>query len=98
MPVERQREPIKFAYWVPNVSGGLVISSIEQRTSWEIDYNRKLAQIAERVGLADQPGQFGQRIGAARRRAAARLSGTGDGFAGAVRSLTMIVGHSVPGS
>ncbi len=28
------RDPIKFAYWVPNVSGGLVISSIEQRTSW----------------------------------------------------------------
>ena len=25
-------EPIKFAYWVPNVSGGLVISTIEQRT------------------------------------------------------------------
>ena len=23
---------IKFAYWVPNVSGGLVISKIEQRT------------------------------------------------------------------
>ncbi|KAB2849398.1 MAG: dimethyl sulfone monooxygenase SfnG, partial [Sphingopyxis terrae] len=45
------REPIKFAYWVPNVSGGLVISSIEQRTSWDIDYNRKLAQIAESVGF-----------------------------------------------
>lgn len=45
------REPIKFAYWVPNVSGGLVISSIEQRTSWDIDYNRKLAQIAERAGF-----------------------------------------------
>ncbi|WBL77814.1 dimethyl sulfone monooxygenase SfnG [Bradyrhizobium xenonodulans] len=42
---------IKFAYWVPNVSGGLVISSIEQRTSWEIDYNRKLAQIAEKAGF-----------------------------------------------
>ena len=26
------RDPIKFAYWVPNVSGGLVISKIEQRT------------------------------------------------------------------
>ncbi|MCP3475862.1 dimethyl sulfone monooxygenase SfnG [Bradyrhizobium sp. CCGUVB1N3] len=43
--------PIKFAYWVPNVSGGLVISSIEQRTSWDIDYNRKLAQIAEKAGF-----------------------------------------------
>lgn len=44
-------EPIKFAYWVPNVSGGLVVSNIEQRTSWDYDYNVKLAQTAERVGF-----------------------------------------------
>ncbi|MEE3634906.1 dimethyl sulfone monooxygenase SfnG [Pseudomonas sp. AL 58] len=45
------QEQIKFAYWVPNVSGGLVVSKIEQRTSWDIDYNRKLAQIAENAGF-----------------------------------------------
>lgn len=45
------RDDIKFAYWVPNVSGGLVISKIEQRTSWDIDYNRRLAQTAERAGF-----------------------------------------------
>jgi len=45
------QEPVKFAYWVPNVSGGLVISNIEQRTDWGIDYNRKLAQIAEAAGF-----------------------------------------------
>src|SRR5690348_1670519 len=45
------RAPIKFAYWVPNVSGGLVISNIEQRTDWSIEYNRTLAQIAERSGF-----------------------------------------------
>ena len=44
-------EEIKFAYWVPNVSGGLVVSKIEQRTSWDIDYNRKLAQLAEENGF-----------------------------------------------
>lgn len=44
-------EPIRFAYWVPNVSGGLVISNIEQRTSWDFDYNIKLAQTAERSGF-----------------------------------------------
>jgi len=44
-------QAIRFAYWVPNVSGGLVVSKIEQRTSWDIDYNRKLAQIAERAGF-----------------------------------------------
>ncbi|OMI09515.1 dimethyl sulfone monooxygenase SfnG [Bradyrhizobium brasilense] len=42
---------VKFAYWVPNVSGGLVISKIEQRTGWDIDYNRRLAQIAEQAGF-----------------------------------------------
>jgi FMNH2-dependent dimethyl sulfone monooxygenase len=42
---------LKFAYWVPNVSGGLVISKIPQRTSWDIDYNRRLAQIAEQNGF-----------------------------------------------
>jgi len=44
-------EPIRFAYWVPNVSGGLVISKIPQRTSWDAAYNRKLAQIAEEAGF-----------------------------------------------
>src|SRR3954470_19629139 len=42
---------IKFAYWVPNVSGGLVVSKIEQRTHWGIDYNRTLARLAERNGF-----------------------------------------------
>lgn len=44
-------QPLKFAYWVPNVSGGLVVSTIEQRTSWDFDYNKKLARIAERAGF-----------------------------------------------
>jgi dimethylsulfone monooxygenase len=34
-------EPIRFAYWVPNVSGGLVTSEIEQRADWSHEYNRK---------------------------------------------------------
>ncbi len=41
----------KFAYWVPNVSGGLVTSTIEQRTSWDYDYNKRLAQLAEAQGF-----------------------------------------------
>ncbi|CAM3674824.1 dimethylsulfone monooxygenase SfnG [Nocardioides zeicaulis] len=45
------REPLQFAYWVPNVSGGLVISDIEQRTSWDYDYNKRLAQTAEQSGF-----------------------------------------------
>ncbi|HET9958101.1 MAG TPA: dimethyl sulfone monooxygenase SfnG [Polyangiaceae bacterium] len=42
---------LRFAYWVPNVSGGLVISKIEQRTSWDLDYNLKLARLAEKNGF-----------------------------------------------
>lgn len=45
-------DQLQFAYWVPNVSGGLVVSKIEQRTSWDIDYNRRLAQTAERNGFS----------------------------------------------
>ncbi|SDD58568.1 dimethylsulfone monooxygenase SfnG [Nocardioides lianchengensis] len=48
---EPVREPLKFAYWVPNVSGGLVVSKIEQRTDWGYDYNKQLAQLAEVNGF-----------------------------------------------
>ncbi|KAF0969522.1 hypothetical protein BPODLACK_01804 [Gordonia sp. YY1] len=44
MSTESIADQIKFAYWVPNVSGGLVTSTIEQRTSWDYDYNIKLAR------------------------------------------------------
>ncbi len=44
-------EAVKFAYWVPNVSGGLVVSNIEQRTDWSYDYNVRLAQAAEKNGF-----------------------------------------------
>ncbi|RZG67227.1 dimethylsulfone monooxygenase SfnG [Acinetobacter junii] len=46
-----QSSEIKFAYWVPNVSGGLVVSTIEQRTDWSYDYNIRLAQTAEKNGF-----------------------------------------------
>ncbi|MFD7660026.1 dimethylsulfone monooxygenase SfnG [Actinosynnema sp. NPDC059797] len=51
MPENRERGPLKFAYWVPNVSGGLVVSKIEQRTDWSYDYNRELAVLAEENGF-----------------------------------------------
>ncbi|MDA3627751.1 dimethyl sulfone monooxygenase SfnG [Saccharopolyspora sp. WRP15-2] len=44
-------EPLKFAYWVPNVSGGLVTSTIEQRTEFGFNYNKELAVLAERSGF-----------------------------------------------
>src|ERR1700760_4263142 len=44
-------DPVQFAYWVPNVSGGLVVSTIEQRTDWGYDYNKTLARLAEANGF-----------------------------------------------
>lgn len=42
---------MKFAHWVPNVSGGLVVSKVPQRTDWGLDYNVKLVRIAEDAGF-----------------------------------------------
>ncbi|KAL2118760.1 hypothetical protein VTJ04DRAFT_5719 [Mycothermus thermophilus] len=52
-PHELNRDPnrLLFAYWVPNVSGGLVISKIPQKTSWDLDSNIRYAQTAENVGF-----------------------------------------------
>ncbi|GMA33333.1 dimethylsulfone monooxygenase SfnG [Litorihabitans aurantiacus] len=47
----RFADPLKFAYWVPNVSGGLVVSTIEQRTDWGYDYNKQLGILAEQNGF-----------------------------------------------
>ncbi|WP_123620107.1 dimethylsulfone monooxygenase SfnG [Halorubrum sp. CSM-61] len=41
----------EFAYWVPNVSGGLVVSDWETETDWTYDYNLDLARLAESVGF-----------------------------------------------
>ena len=51
MTTERIADHVQFAYWVPNVSGGLVTSDIEQRTDWGYDYNVKLAKTAENNGF-----------------------------------------------
>jgi hypothetical protein len=50
-------DPITFAYWVPNVSGGLVTSTIEQRADWGYGYNRELAVLAENNGFEYGPSQ-----------------------------------------
>ena len=72
MTTERISDHVKFAYWVPNVSGGLVTSDIEQRTDWHYDYNKKLAQTAENTGFeyALSPGAL---RGELRRRVSARV-------------------------
>ncbi|KAJ7633740.1 hypothetical protein B0H17DRAFT_1280505 [Mycena rosella] len=42
---------LKIAHWVPNVSGGLVISKTPQQTEWDLDSNQRCARTAERVGF-----------------------------------------------
>lgn len=51
MRPHKVKPPIKFAHWVPNVSGGLVVSKVPQRTDWSLDYNVALAKIAEEAGF-----------------------------------------------
>lgn len=41
----------EFAYWIPNVSGGLVTTDWPMDTDWTYEYNRDLAQTAEEVGF-----------------------------------------------
>jgi FMNH2-dependent dimethyl sulfone monooxygenase len=48
---EEKSMSLQFAYWAPNVSGGLVISNIPQRTGWSFEDNKRYAQIAEEVGF-----------------------------------------------
>ena len=51
--VERAKEgEIQFAYWVPNVSGGLVITTLPMDTGWDHEANVRYAQAAERAGFA----------------------------------------------
>lgn len=45
------KDPMKFAYLVPNVSGGFVVSKIPQRTDWGLQYNIRQAKIAEDAGF-----------------------------------------------
>ncbi|QKS72984.1 dimethyl sulfone monooxygenase SfnG [Paenalkalicoccus suaedae] len=40
---------VQFAYWVPNVSGGLVVSKLPQQTGWDVESNKRYIQLAEEV-------------------------------------------------
>ena len=65
MTTERVADHIKFAYWVPNVSGGLVTSDIEQRTRSELRVQREARpnRGEQRVHLFQQEIEyFGSRV------------------------------------
>lgn len=48
---DRTADPLHFAYWIPNVSGGLVVSTLPQRTSHSPAYNVETARAAEAAGF-----------------------------------------------
>jgi FMNH2-dependent dimethyl sulfone monooxygenase len=41
---------VRFGYWMPLGSGGMVISNLQQRTDWTLDWNARMAQVAEDLG------------------------------------------------
>ncbi|ABG04743.1 luciferase-like protein [Rubrobacter xylanophilus DSM 9941] len=43
---------VQFAYWVPNVSGGLVITTLPMQTGWDLESNLRYAKVAEENGFA----------------------------------------------
>lgn len=44
-------DQIEFAYWVPNMSGGLVVSNIPMDTDWSLEANIRYAKTAEENGF-----------------------------------------------
>ena len=42
---------VKFGYWMPLGSGGMVISNLKQRTDWTLAWNTQMAQRAENSGF-----------------------------------------------
>ncbi len=49
---EQSADEVQFAYWVPNVSGGLVITNLPQETRWDHEANVQYARTAEDNGFA----------------------------------------------
>ena len=49
---ERSAHQIEFSYWVPNISGGLVITTLPMDTEWDHEANVKYARDAENNGFS----------------------------------------------
>ena len=47
----RSHDEVQFAYWVPNVSGGLVVTKLPMQTRWDHRANVEYARIAEDNGF-----------------------------------------------
>src|ERR1700730_17656743 len=45
-------DQVEFAYWVPNISGGLVVTTLPMDTDWTPEANIKYAKDAEANGFA----------------------------------------------
>jgi FMNH2-dependent dimethyl sulfone monooxygenase len=48
---EKSADEIQFSYWVPNISGGLVVTTLPMQTEWDHESNVRYARIAEQNGF-----------------------------------------------
>jgi FMNH2-dependent dimethyl sulfone monooxygenase len=48
---KKSKDEVQFSYWVPNISGGLVITNLPMQTEWDHDANVRYARIAEENGF-----------------------------------------------
>ncbi|MGK3964461.1 hypothetical protein WMF38_09825 [Sorangium sp. So ce118] len=53
---------VHFGYWMPLGSGGMVISSLPQRTDWTLEWNAQMAARAENSGFEDELPRFGETV------------------------------------
>jgi FMNH2-dependent dimethyl sulfone monooxygenase len=48
---EKSADEIQFSYWVPNISGGLVVTTLPMQTEWDHEANVRYARLAEQNGF-----------------------------------------------
>ncbi|MEA2384028.1 MAG: dimethylsulfone monooxygenase [Solirubrobacteraceae bacterium] len=48
---EKSADEIQFSYWVPNISGGLVVTTLPMQTEWDHESNVRYARLAEENGF-----------------------------------------------
>jgi dimethylsulfone monooxygenase len=49
---DKSADEVQFSYWVPNISGGLVVTTLPMQTEWDHESNVRYARIAEQNGFS----------------------------------------------
>jgi dimethylsulfone monooxygenase len=48
---DKSADEMQFSYWVPNISGGLVVTTLPMQTEWDHESNVRYARVAEENGF-----------------------------------------------